>query len=52
MGRLSYYSKLSGQASQESVPPHKILPSDADHVTQNALASRNNEAWGLGKEIG
>ena len=27
---------------RDKVP--RILPSDADHVTQNALASRNNEA--------
>ena len=40
---LSLAAKLTKKVSRP-LPPHKILPSDADHVNQNALASRNNEA--------
>ena len=28
----------------------KTTKTPSDHVTRNALAARNNEAWGLGKE--
>ena len=35
---------VAAKLTKKVFPPNKILPSDADHVTQNVLASRNNEA--------
>ena len=37
MGRLSYYSKLSGQALQESVPPQNF----ADRLSCETVVLKN-----------